>query len=209
MPRPEQLRPTSHRIEVVRSHGQEQETRFNSDHSYYLAHRFLNATGAATVVGRPYRRTNAQTNNPQISALAELTGVYQDIVVAVEAVPAGGWCLCAVYGEVDAAVDGTTDVAQGDLLRPHPSSSTVALVREATANVKTAATVATARAAQAANSPVVVRVHLHGDRVTMDQAVAPASFLLIYRFENSPGLLVNQGTKGSSLNLVENSICTG
>ncbi|MGH7472450.1 MAG: hypothetical protein ACREJW_00755, partial [Candidatus Methylomirabilales bacterium] len=98
MPRPDQLRPTSHRVEVVRSHGQEMETVFNSDHSYYVAQRFLNATGAATVKGRPYRKTEGQDNNPQVSVLAELTDVYQDIVVAVEVVAAGEWCFCAVYG---------------------------------------------------------------------------------------------------------------
>ncbi|MGH7472451.1 MAG: hypothetical protein ACREJW_00760 [Candidatus Methylomirabilales bacterium] len=169
MPHPDNLRPLDRRVEPLRHDSQPQEVRYNSDGSYYIAKRYFNVTGGATVVGRPYRRTNtgANLNNPQVSALAALAAVYQDVVVALEAVANNAWCWCAVYGDVDCGVEGTADVAAGNFLRVVAATSALALVVEAAATTKTVNTVATAKAAQAANSVVNVRVHLHGDRAVI------------------------------------------
>lgn len=43
--------------------------------------------------------------------------------------------------------------------------------------------------------------------ITNVAALSEVSFLLMFRFEDSPGLLVNEGTKGTGLNLTENGIC--
>lgn len=169
MPTPDNLRPLDRRVEPLRHDSQQQEIRYNTDGSWFLAKKFYNVSGGATVVGRPYRRTNtgADLNNPQISALAALAAVYQDVVVALEAVANNAWCWCAVYGDVDCGVEGTTDVAAGDFLRVVAATSTTGLVVEAAATTKTVNTLATAKAAQAANSVVNVRVHLHGDRAVL------------------------------------------
>lgn len=127
-----------------------------------------NNTGGATVVGQCglLEYTGLGTTNPQIVALAAKTAIYYHLVVAMEAVAAAGGVWCAVQGPADILVEGTTDVAVGDFLKAVAGTSTTALIKDGT--TKTEDSYAIAHAAQAANSAVLTKCYLIGEKAEPD-----------------------------------------
>lgn len=79
-----------------------------------------NGAGAATVVGRVYRilYVGDADTNPKAATCAAISGVYQEVAVAVEVIASAAWGWFAVEGYVMASVNGdSVDVAKGDFVK--------------------------------------------------------------------------------------------
>lgn len=117
---------------------------------------------AAETVGqvRVISHTGVVTTNPSAIAPATLA-VYQYVGVATKTTTAAGWQWYQIKGDVNALVEGTTDVAVGDYLEV--LNTELSFKKDATA--RSTNSVAIAQAAQATNSAVLTPVYLLGDRV--------------------------------------------
>ena len=88
--------------------------------------------------------------------------VYRYIGVTLQAITAAGWYWMQIAGEVDALVEGTSDVAKGDYLEVLNTEDSF---KKDHATVRSVNSVAVALAAKTANSEVLTPVWLIGHRV--------------------------------------------
>lgn len=124
-----------------------------------------NATGGALTVGAAYNFVidGDEETNPQVIAYVDGANTnLRRTVWATEATAATSWGWFAYAGVYDVLVEGTTDVAKDDFLKFDLGVSVTALIKDGTA--ETDNSFACACAAQAANSAVLTRCHLIGDR---------------------------------------------
>ena len=87
------------------------------------------------------------------------------LAVATEVVADTKYGVFQTFGEVDALVEGTTDVAAGNFLKVDVSVSTTGFIKDGTS--RSAASGAIAKAAQADNSEVLTSVFLLGQQCTV------------------------------------------
>ncbi len=144
-----------------------------TDHLPQQVIRLYNATGVALTVGAPYvyRVDGDEETNPKaITPAASTTGTVslEYVVIATEATAAAAFGWFAIHGYANVLVDGNTDVAKDDFLELLGAATPGSLLKDGTA--QTANSVAIACVAQAANSAVLTRCWLLGDRVTLAAA---------------------------------------
>jgi hypothetical protein len=139
----------------------------NSDGTYQSQIRLYNGTGGAMVAGRVYVLSydGDEETNPKCGTPATLA-IYQHVVVAINATASATWDWFAIQGYVDALVEGTTDVAKDDFLEV--LNTETSFKKDGAA--KTVNSPAIACAAQAADSSVLTRVYLFGERILVAAA---------------------------------------
>lgn len=109
--------------------------------------------------------TAATAPNPRVQAIGGSVSNRQRVFcVTTQAHAASAWDWCVVRGNCTALVEGTTDVAAGDILKP--VASQVYLVQDH-ATVPTVSGMARAHAAQAANSAVASAIYLMGNTASI------------------------------------------
>lgn len=105
--------------------------------------------------------TAATAPNPRVQAIGGSVGNRQRLFcVATAAAAAAAWDWFVIQGNCTCLVEGTTDVAAGDILKP--VASQIYLVQDH-ATVATVSGIAIAHAAQAANSAVASAIFLIGN----------------------------------------------
>ena len=126
---------------------------------------------AALVAGQPYIITPT-TESVTVEGVAVVSGiavteaptavatVSRRCGVADKAYATGDIAFLIAGGEVEAKVEGTTDVVSGDFLKLAPGTTATALIKDGT--TETNSSVALAVDAQAANSEVIVTVMMLG-----------------------------------------------
>lgn len=130
--------------------------------------RAYNNTGAALTKNNWYqiKFDGDEETNPNIAAIVSGTANIQVVCVATEAAASATWTWVVVWGYYSPFVEGTTDVAKDDFLKFDTSVSTVAPIKDGTA--QTANSVAIACEAQTtAGNATAARVFILGERVTV------------------------------------------
>lgn len=129
--------------------------------------RLYNATGGALVAGATYMVDfdGDEETNPKVIACAAVT-VDVQVVIAQEATATASWGWFTYAGYCDALVEGTTDVAKDDYLKIVAGTSATSFIKDGTARTSDSGAIATA--AQTANSSVLTKVFLLGDRFDID-----------------------------------------
>lgn len=129
--------------------------------------RLYNGRGSDTVAGGVYRvvRDGDEETDPAVATITAQT-IDQYYVVSPIIVPDASWGWFAIDGEVDALVEGTTDVSKDDFLAVVSGTAANAFVKEGTAPGTDSLAIATA--AQTANSSVLTKVILLGQRADAD-----------------------------------------
>ena len=126
-------------------------------------------SGSALSIGSVVKiaYTGQSSGDPQCIACVSGSAAYDRVVVAVNATASGNWDWFWIEGICNALVEGTTDVAVGDYLLVDISTAAGSFSKDGAA--LTANSAAIAMAAQAANSSVLAKVRLLGERVTIQQ----------------------------------------
>lgn len=137
--------------------------RQNDDGSTYLAQWLYNATGAAVVAGRAYKRSysGVATTQPSAVAIVTLASVYQKVCVALEATASAAWGYFAVEGYVDAFVNGdATDVTAGDFLTVNDATDDDAFIDNTTTRTVNSMAIYTDTTDETDATPTLRRVYL-------------------------------------------------
>lgn len=126
--------------------------------------KMYNGTGAPIVKGTVLlvHYTGLPATSPQVVVTATNTPT-REVVVAVESVATAAWGWFCMGGWVDAYVNGTTDVAIGDLLKITQATSAIGFIKDSSTTYSTG-TIAVAGAVSTLDSDNITLVEFLGGK---------------------------------------------